>query len=55
LSAAHACFAARSDVICDFPLREMLAFHKKAGAEGTILVTQARCPSPPLPLYCPVF
>ena len=29
-----------SDVICDFPLKEMLAFHKKTGAEGTILVTQ---------------
>ena len=32
----------RSDVICEFPLREMLAFHKKTGAEGTILVTQVR-------------
>ena len=34
--------AAGSDVICDFPLKEMLAFHKSKGAEGTILVTQAR-------------
>lgn len=30
----------RSDVICDFPLKEMLAEHKKNEAEGTILVTQ---------------
>lgn len=29
-----------SDVICDFPLRDMLAYHKKKGAEGTILVTK---------------
>ena len=29
-------------MICDFPLKEMLAFHKAKGAEGTILVTQAR-------------
>ena len=34
--------ARRSDVICDFPLKEMLAYHKSKGAEGTILVTQAR-------------
>ncbi len=34
----------RSDVICEFPLREMLAFHRKTGAEGTILVTQVRTP-----------
>ena len=38
--------SACSDVICEFPLREMLAFHRKTGAEGTILVTQARPPSP---------
>jgi len=37
----------RSDVICEFPLREMLAFHKERNAEGTLLVTKARdtgCP-----------
>ena len=33
-----------SDVICEYPLREMLAFHKKNGAEGTILVTQVLSP-----------
>ena len=32
-----------SDVICDFPLKEMLAFHKEKGAEGTILVTRVGC------------
>ena len=37
--------AACSDVICEFPLKEMLAFHKKTGAEGTILVTQVEEPS----------
>lgn len=29
-----------SDVICEFPLKEMLAFHKERGAEGTLLVTK---------------
>lgn len=29
-----------SDVICEFPLREMLAFHKAKGAEATLLVTK---------------
>ena len=29
-----------SDVICDFPLKDMLAFHQQKGAEGTILVTR---------------
>lgn len=32
-------------MICEFPLKEMLAFHKKTGAEGTILVTQVEDPS----------
>ena len=41
----EAACAARSDVICEFPLKEMLAFHKKTGAEGTILVTQVEEPS----------
>ena len=31
-----------SDVICDFPLKDMLAYHKQKGAEGTILVTKVR-------------
>jgi mannose-1-phosphate guanylyltransferase len=31
-------FVLNSDVICDFPFEEMLAFHKRHGAEGTIMV-----------------
>jgi hypothetical protein len=33
-------FVLNSDVICEFPLKAMLAFHKEKKAEGTILVTQ---------------
>ena len=33
-------FVLNSDVICEFPLKDMLAFHKERQAEGTILVTQ---------------
>jgi len=33
-------FVLNSDVICDFPFKEMLDFHKKHGKEGTILLTQ---------------
>lgn len=29
-----------SDVICEFPLRDMMAFHKERKAEGTLLVTK---------------
>jgi len=32
-------FVLNSDVICDFPFKEMLEFHKKHGKEGTILLT----------------
>jgi mannose-1-phosphate guanylyltransferase len=38
LTLAYLC--ACSDVICEFPLKEMLAFHKERGAEGTLLVTK---------------
>ena len=41
-------FVLNSDVICEFPLAEMLTFHKGHGAEGTILVTQARIFRDPL-------
>lgn len=34
-----------SDVICEYPLREMLEFHKSRKAEGTILVTKVEDPS----------
>jgi len=38
-------FVLNSDVICAFPFREMLDFHKKHGAEGTIMVTKVDEPS----------
>lgn len=31
-------FVLNSDVICDFPFREMLQFHRNHGKEGTIVV-----------------
>lgn len=31
-------FVLNSDVICVFPFKELLAFHKAHGKEGTILV-----------------
>lgn len=33
-------FVLNSDVTCKFPLKELLAFHKNHGKEGTIMVTQ---------------
>ncbi|CEM07905.1 unnamed protein product [Vitrella brassicaformis CCMP3155] len=38
-------FVCNSDVICEFPLKEMIAFHQKHGQEGTILVTKVDDPS----------
>jgi len=38
-------FMFNSDVICDFPLADTLAFHKAHGGEGTILVTEVQDPS----------
>lgn len=38
-------FMFNSDVICDFPLTDMLAFHKNHGGEGTIMVTEVTDPS----------
>ena len=38
-------FVCNSDVICDFPLKKMLDFHKSHGAEGTILLTTVEDPS----------
>lgn len=34
----HCC----SDVVCDYPLKEMLEFHRARDAEATILVTKVR-------------
>jgi len=38
-------FMFNSDVICDFPLASMLAFHRAHGGEGTILTTKVKEPS----------
>lgn len=38
-------FVLNSDIVCEFPFREMLAFHKEHGKEGTILVTKVDEPS----------
>lgn len=38
-------FVFNSDVICDYPLKEMIAFHKNHGKEGTIMVTTVEDPS----------
>jgi mannose-1-phosphate guanylyltransferase len=38
-------FMLNSDVICDFPLNDMLNFHRSHGAEGTILVTEVQDPT----------
>ncbi|EFJ46105.1 hypothetical protein VOLCADRAFT_81984 [Volvox carteri f. nagariensis] len=38
-------FVLNSDVICDYPLKDMLDFHKARGAEATILVTKVDDPT----------
>ena len=38
-------FVLNSDIICDFPFVDMLAFHRAHGHEGTILVTKVEEPS----------
>ena len=38
-------FVLNADVICEYPLNDMLAFHKRAGAEATIFVTRVEEPS----------
>ena len=38
-------FVLNSDVVCDYPFTEMIAFHKKHGSEGTIAVTKVEEPS----------
>lgn len=32
-------FVLNSDVICDFPFNDMIAFHKNHGGEGTLVVS----------------
>lgn len=38
-------FVLNSDIICDFPFKQLLAFHKNHGKEGTIVVTKVEEPS----------
>ena len=38
-------FVLNSDVICTFPFASLLEYHKRHGAEGTIMVTQVEEPS----------
>lgn len=38
-------FVLNSDIICDFPFKELAAFHKAHGDEGTIAVTKVEEPS----------
>eukprot|EP00743_Colponemidia_sp_Colp-15_P001486 GILK01001625.1.p1 GENE.GILK01001625.1~~GILK01001625.1.p1 ORF type:complete len:387 (-),score=58.63 GILK01001625.1:53-1138(-) len=38
-------FVFNSDIICDFPLLELVKFHKAHGKEGTIMVTKVEEPS----------
>ncbi|VDN43990.1 unnamed protein product [Gongylonema pulchrum] len=38
-------FVLNSDIICDFPFRQMIEFHMKHGHEGTIAVTKVEEPS----------
>ena len=45
-------FVLNSDVICEYPLKEMLAFHKARNAEGTLLVTKVRA-NQRTPRCCP--
>ncbi|CAH8509845.1 unnamed protein product [Schistosoma bovis] len=38
-------FVLNSDIMCDFPFKAIIAFHKNHGKSGTILVTQVEEPS----------
>jgi mannose-1-phosphate guanylyltransferase len=38
-------FMLNSDVACEFPLKDMLSFHKSHGEQGTILITPVEDPS----------
>jgi len=38
-------FVLNSDITCEYPLQELLAFHKAHGKEGTIMVTKVDEPS----------
>lgn len=38
-------FVFNSDIICEFPLTDMIKFHKNHQKEGTIFVTEVQDPS----------
>lgn len=38
-------FVLNSDIICDFPFKQLLKFHESKGKEGTIVVTKVEEPS----------
>lgn len=38
-------FVLNSDIICEFPFKDMVAFHRNHGQEGTIVVTKVEEPS----------
>lgn len=38
-------FVFNSDVVCDFPLNEMVEFHKSHGKEATMVLTKVKDPS----------
>lgn len=38
-------FVLNSDIICDFPFKQLEQFHRGHGAEGTIVVTKVEEPS----------
>lgn len=38
-------FVLNSDIICEFPFKELVSFHKNHGKEGTIVVTKVEEPS----------
>lgn len=45
LEGSEAFFVLNSDIICDFPFKSMIQFHKNHGKEGTIVVTRVEEPA----------
>ncbi|XP_042895518.1 mannose-1-phosphate guanylyltransferase catalytic subunit beta [Parasteatoda tepidariorum] len=45
LSGSEPFFVLNSDIVCNFPFKEMITFHKAHGQEGTIVVTRVDEPS----------
>lgn len=44
-ASAEPFFVLNSDVICDFPFKQLMQFHRNHGKEGTIVVTKVEEPS----------